>query len=670
MRAKAKVKKWLDSVWKPPLTPATTPEQENVWQFGLRNQEDLRQRFDHPQYEHQQQQHHVRMEPGRPWSVHDIEIEARAKSRSRNNSTSSTNSLSFVSSPSSSTYYYPPTTSVTSSYATSTYSSVSPQQDPSKSAYGYAAGSGSWHFNTSSASLSSSSRSIQATPPSQRAGPLFWAPHPAPVDSRGFSSYYIDYQQQGNQARVRTMSCSDAPPPSGSTPPSFADSSSTSLRSSTPPVMQSHSIHTSHVNSSISTNNSSSGSGRSKPVRASTANSTFAIPQEILDPNYKSPTFRIKSWNPASSFRPIVSKLAFAKDSSSADPQQEQKMKQALDGGISAPGQPAAAAAPPSPSSLLFSEQKSVLKSLKMDRSDQENCMTVSPDAGGQQGNTREDLSPISKDFPIPTVAAAATEVEAEVKKHAPFQLNFTSSRFRAAVQAKASMDNNKSVGRESVQKSAAYFEDGKEEAYALPRLTPPVGIAVTSVTEEDNSKNRTKVNISAPAVDVVIFTEQIILRDSNKAARKEHHEPAIDTITPSKTISTQPMSSRSTNSLLSIQKSAPMSPPTLPTSTTVTASAKASSSSSAASTSTSASASAFASTLTSQLCSPDPKSPKKETSKNTDDLQQVTSLSSLQKLMQTMTASATAGSSSSSSSPVILQGSNMIHVNASFLTP
>ncbi|KAF9147595.1 hypothetical protein BG015_010734 [Linnemannia schmuckeri] len=678
--AEAKVKKWLDSVWKPPLTPATTPEQENVQQFGLRSQKDLRQCFDYPQHghqhQHQQQHHHVHMEPGRPWSVHDIEIEARAKSRSRNNSTSSTNSLSFVSTPSSSAYYYPPTTVTSSSYVTSTYSSAPPQQDLSKPAYVCAAGSESWRFNTSSASPSSSSKPILVTPPSQRAEPLFWPPQPTPVDSRGFPSYYLDNQQQGNQARVRTMSCSDAPPPSGSTPPSFAGSSSASLRSSTPPVMRSHSIHTSHVNSSIGTNNSSSGNGRSKPVRASTASLTFAIPQEILDPNYKSPTFRIKSWNPASSasstrnhptaaspFNPIASKLAFDKDSSSADPQQEQKVKQALDGWTSAPAQPATAAAPPPPLALSPSEQESVLKSSKMDRLDQENCMTVSPDAGGQQSNTREDLSPVSKTFPTPTAAATATEVEVGVKKSAPFQLNFTSSRFLAAVQAKASMDSNKSVRHETVQKSAAFFEDGKEEVHALPRPSPAVDIAVTSVIEEDNIKDRMKINISAPVVDVVIVTEQVVLRDSDKAVRMEHHEPAIGTITPSKTISTQPMSSKSTNSPLSIEKSASMSPPTLHTSTAVTASVKASSASSASSAAStsmsvsasvpaSASGSAFASTLTSQLCSPDPKSPKKETSKNTDDLQQMTSLLSLGKLTQTITVSATEGLLSSTASP------------------
>ncbi|KAF9546900.1 hypothetical protein EC957_009065 [Mortierella hygrophila] len=679
--AEAKVKKWLDSVWKPPLAPATTPEQENVKQFGLRSQEDLRKCFDHPQHQHQnqqrQQQQQVRMEPGRPWSVHDIEIEARAKSRSRNNSASSTNSLSFVASPSSSTYSYPPTTSASPSYSTSPYSSVSPQQDLSGSAYGYASGSGSWHFNTSSVSLSSPSKPIQATPPSQRTVPLFWAPQPAPIGSRGFSSFGFDsQQQQGYQARVRTMSCSDAPPLSGSKPPSC---SSAPLRSSTPPVMRSHNMRASQINSINSTSNSSNGSYRSKPVRASTTNSTFSIPQEILDPNYKSPTFRIKSWNPASSasstnhspaassFSPIASRLAFAKESSSADPQQEMK-KQTLDRWTSAPAQLVAVAVPSSSSSLSSSAQESALKSSKIDRSDQEDFLALSsPDAGGQQGNTREDLSSISKAFSTPTAfptppaeTGARLEAEMEFKKSAPFQLNFTSSRFRAAVQAKASLDNHKSARRESVQKSAAFPNDDaeQEEIRAIPRQIPQLAAS------EDNVGDRKKAII--PVVDVVVVTEQVVLRDSNKAAagRKEHLEPTTtDVIAQFKMTSTQPVSSRT----LSIQKSAPLFPPTFPTSTNVSTSVKTSSSSSSAA-STSTSTSASASSSTSQLCSREPKSPKKETGKNASDVHQTTSWSPLQKLMETVAASGTAAGPSSptaAAKPVLGQSSSMLHVDA-----
>lgn len=714
--AEAKVKKWLDSVWKPPLTPATTPEQETVKQFGLRkSQEDHRHCSDHLQYPHQnqhrQQQHARMMEPGRPWSVHDIEIEARAKSRSRNNSASSINSMSFAPSPSSAHYYPPIVTSTSISY-----SPASPQQDLSGSAYGYASSSGSWHFNTSSPSSSSYLKPNQATPPSQRAGPLFWSPQPAPTGSRGFLSYDIDSSQQGYQSRVRTMSCSDAPLPSGSTPSFFAcsSSSSASLRASTPPVLRSNSIHTSHINSSFISSGSDRG-GRSKPVRASTTNSTFTIPQEILDPNYKSPTFRIKSWNPASSsstshspaaaaaaassFGPIATRLSFA------DPQLEMK-KQSLDEWTSSPAQPATVVALSPASSLLSSRQESVLKSSKMGGSDQEDSMPVlSPNAGGgQQGNTRDGLSPISpsKGFlnlatatPAAVPAGAGAEVEVEVKKSAPFQLNFTSSRFRAAVQAKASMDNSKSSAkaadvavqqiearRESVQKSVAFpdndddkdkEEEEEEEVFAPPRHLIPTLVVSQNNTSEDRKK------IIVPAlVDVVIITDEVVGMcdpDDTVAGATATTKGTTANI-PSMTTST---SSSSMHSLLLIQKSAPMTSPT-----TIAASITASSSSSSSAASTSASASASASACasacasTSLIFSPDlqsPKSPKKDIGKSnaSGDVQRASSWSSLQKVIQTIPVSATAGPSSSSSlaavTPALAQGSSMLHIEATSLS-
>ncbi|KAG0299974.1 hypothetical protein BGZ97_003455 [Linnemannia gamsii] len=707
--AEAKVKKWLDSVWKPPLTPATTPEQENVKQFGLRkSQENLRQCSDHPQYPHQhqhrqQQQHqHVRMmEPVRPWSVHDIEIEARTKSRSRNNSASSTNSMSFASSPSSSAYYYPPTATATSISS----SSALPQQDLSGSAYGYASSSGSWHFNTSSPSSSSSLKPIQATPPFQRAGPLFWAPQPVPTDSRGAFSYGVENSQQGYQSRIRTMSCSDAPLPSGTTPSFITGSTSSyaSMRSLTPPVLRSNSIHTSHINSSFCTNiTSSNGSdriGRSKPVRASTANSTFAIPQEILDPNYKSPTFRIKSWSPASSsltnhtpattassLNPVAPRLSFM------DPQQEKK-KQTLDEWTATPAQSATAAAPSPHLSLSASKQEFVPKSSTMDQSNQEDGMPVlSPNAGGgQQGNTCDDLDLISASrvilIPAAVPVGTGADIEVEVKKSAPFQLNFTSSRFRAAVQAKASMDNSKSsakaaavtmqqIGtrRESVQKSAAFpdnddkeekkeveekEEEEEEDVLALPRHSIPAVITQDSTTKD-------KKMIAIPAlVDVVIISEEVEMCDpENTAAGGRGTTKGTTVIISSKTTST---SSNSMHSQLSIQKSAPLSSPIA-----TAASVRASSSSASSVASTSASASASAST--SAICSPDPKSPKspkKDIGKSnaSSEVQQASNWSSLQKTMQTMSVSATAGPSSSifsaATTPVWTQGSSMLHVDA-----
>ncbi|KAK3845115.1 MAG: hypothetical protein J3R72DRAFT_503436 [Linnemannia gamsii] len=733
--AEAKVKKWLDSVWKPPLAPATTPEQDNVRQFGLRSQEDLRQCFDHPHYQQQhhqyqqqqqqQQQHSARMESGRPWSVHDIEIEARAKSRSRNNSASSNSSMSFAASPSA---YYPPTTS--------SYAAPSPQQDLSGSAYGYGSGSGQWHFTTSPATHSAgssyaspSSKSIQATPPSQRAGSLFWAPPPPPplpvTDSYAVQSFDVD--NHGYQARVRTMSCTDAPPPTGNAS-LYLGTPISSLRSSTPPVMRSNNYHTNHVNSTGNNNSSSNGidkHGRSKPVRASTTNSTFSIPQEILDPNYRSPTFRIKSWSPSSSsstgndssssaspassaFPPIASRLSFLKESSpsSAGGNQPQK-KQTLDGWTAAAEEKIKSkSSSSSPSELSSSAQESVLKSSKMNQSDQEDCCIAAsppPEASGQQGNTREDpTSPTSASSSGSPVAAEGLGAGAgvggvrafegeEVKKSAPFQFNFTSTRFRAAVQAKASMDSLKSaavaqtrvgserggggVQSESVQKSTAVLDEGVLHVQSRSMTATADNNNIKSVSDGGRHKNRVKAivgtTISIP-VDVVIITEETVLRETD-----EDLEELVDvtvSIASSKTPTpTGPSSpSRSTNTLLSIQKSAPMSPPIfLSNGGSGSASALASvksthshhhhltvttsspSSSSTASTSASASSSAL-------HCSQDPRSPNKS---SCGDIQRARSWVSLQKWMQTMTVTATT-TITATTTTLPSQSGSMLHVD------
>ncbi|KAF9080895.1 hypothetical protein BGX23_001544, partial [Mortierella sp. AD031] len=648
--AEAKVKKWLDSVWKPPLTPATTPEQETVRQFGFQSQEDLRQCHDHQvqahrgqdahrhnhqhqsyyQQQHQYQQHYynhnsqppqysfARMEPGRPWSIHDIEIEARAKT---------------------------------------SYTSASPHQDLSGSAaYGYASSSGSWHFTTSPAS----SKPVQGTPPTQRGGPFLWtAP---PVDPSGGSSFGgVDY---GYQARVRTMSCSDAPP-SGST---TSVPTSSSYRSSTPSVMRSNSVDTSHIGG-MGAGGSSRSIGRSKPARASTANSTFAIPQEILDPNYRSPTFRIKSWKPASSltnnsnssasssssspsFTPASSRLSLSSVGSGSGEDRQKTEKQTLDGWTAA-----------APAAALSSGQESVSKSTRIDRSDQEDCMEVLFDAGGQQGNTREVAStattaiapaPSSKEaggaIGESTTAAVALSTDNEIKESAPFQFNFTSSRFRAAVQAAASKDKSslQSTKPVDVQKSAAY----PEEVRSLSTLPP------ATVTAD---KDHHHLTIRTPALDVVIVTEMIDVTDSDKTGDKEHHdtisrsttvsevEPtttttaAITTALPCKTASI----SRSMNAM-KIQKSAPMSPLTLlggPTSAT-----HHSSSLVPLSPSSSLSSSSH---VTSTLGSPDPKSRNKN--HGSGDYCRATSWSSLQKMIQTTTDLSQASGSGS-----------MLHVDAS----
>ncbi|KAF9133414.1 hypothetical protein BGW39_009837 [Mortierella sp. 14UC] len=704
--AEAKVKKWLDSVWKPPLAPATTPEQENVKQFGLRSQEDLRQCFDHPHYQHrqqqqqQQQQHSARMEPGRPWSVHDVEIEARSKSCSRNNSASSNHSMSFVASPSA---QYPSAT-------TSPYSSAaSPQQDLSGSAYGYGSSSGQWHFTTSPATAASSpsdsplSKPVRATPPSQRAGRILWAP---PSEAYGFSSLHADSQGY-SQARVRTMSRSDTPPPSGNSV-NYLGSPISSMRPSTPPVMRSSSYHTNHVSNTASNNNSSGNSidrnGRSKPVRASTTNSTFSIPQEILNPNYRSPTFRIKSWSPApsssspsgaspsSAFSPFTPRLSFSKDSSSSPGDSQPGKKQTLDGWTGAGAKVETKPLLSTPSSIS-SAQESVLKSSKMGRSDQEDCCMVlspPPEASGQQGNTRENptsRAPASAPTPASrspvagaglgagAVGVGAIEGE-EVKKNAPFQFNFTSSRFRAAVQAKASMDSLKSaagvhgrvggggVQSDSVQKSAAVLN---EEVLRVQSGSTTMTVTDNGSHKEDQ-RVKSKATTSGTAIPipvaVVIVTEEIVLSETDMDLQEPAPTPAPTSATaflPSKAppTSTGLTSSRSTNS---IQNSAPLSSPTPLASSEPTPFSSLSSSSASTSTSTSALTSASSSN-----CSLGPKSPNKNNcpSNGAGDVQRATSWSSFHMLMQTMTVTAATTLTAATAVPPQC-GGVLLHVDAS----
>ncbi|KAF9923276.1 hypothetical protein FBU30_006654 [Linnemannia zychae] len=537
--AEAKVKKWLDSVWRPPLTPATSPEQENVRQFGLRrSQGDLRYCFDQPHYSSQhhssQQQQSGYMESGRPWSVYDIEIEARAKSRSRNNSASSSYSLPLVTSPSA---FYPLTSSARNlaPYPTP-YSS---QQDLSGSTQGYGSNSWLWQFTTSpSPSQSSTSKSyFQAPPPSSE-------------------SYNVPFfgiaNKQEYQARARTTSCSDAPLPYNGATPLFAGSSS-SLRSSTPPAMRSNSIHTSHMNNIDRT-------GRSKPVRASTANTTYSIPQEILDPSYRSPTFRIKSWNPNTS-------------STSSSPLRsaglQQKEKQNLDTWT-----------PVAKTTFSSSQGESVLKSIKVECSDQEDAMALLlPGANGQQGNTREDPRPTYMGHQTPIRAEVGAELckVAEVKKSAPFQFNFTSERFRAAVQAKASVDFNnsdhdhndsnpiKTTTTVQVESTIEHITDGVQKSAALseaihhsPSSTMVPTTCVTQVCCLDEKDQVKAVKRTVP-IHVETVPEQAESHEelSAKAPSYEYrHE--------SESLNISSKSSLQTSSrLLPIQKSAPMSPST-----------------------------------------------------------------------------------------------------------
>ncbi|KAI9232024.1 MAG: hypothetical protein BYD32DRAFT_491548 [Podila humilis] len=241
--AESRVKKWLDAVWRPPLTPATSPEQENVRQFGKASPLTFASAAETlsraPSSPRPMSDRTSEMDgETRFWTFHDIEMEARRKSRSRQNSTQRHQFGAFP-------------------------DGYNQSCSPSIAAF---------VVNESSTT-------------------------------------------QAHSARTRTQSYSDPTPipseyhhlpPAPITSASFASSMS----------------ETATV--------SSSRSRAKKPIRASTTSACFVIPPEILDPSYRSPTFRIKSWTPPPS-APISSDMEAATmklsldDSNSGDEASVQK---------------------------------------------------------------------------------------------------------------------------------------------------------------------------------------------------------------------------------------------------------------------------------------------------------------------------------------------------------
>ncbi|KAF9117033.1 hypothetical protein BGX27_005583 [Mortierella sp. AM989] len=379
--AESRVKKWLDSVFRPPLAPATSPEQENLRQFGSISQEDLLLRqerqyqyhqpapnpvmWNHQPLNHQHQGQQQLMEPGRPWSFHDIELEARSKSRSRQNSSSSNGSSSW------SSYSY------SSSQQTQQY-----HQDMPGSGYNYgpSTGSNTWKFTVSP-------KPLHATPPSPPMQLSLQSCTPSPSFSPAPHFTSMRAPTVSCQPRARTLSCTDS---------QHGRIFSASSLPFTPPTDRPSSC------------NSNRGS---TPIRSSSTHSTtFAIPQEILDPNYKSPTFRIKSWNPPSS-NPSAPVSLQAQVLQPRLERTSQPKKQAFDDWSAGVQQDAV-------------KKSSFLRS----------------SVGQQEVNERYDLM-----APVPAVeqqrnmreVASSCEVTPTKKvSNAPFRFSFTSQRFRAAVEA------------------------------------------------------------------------------------------------------------------------------------------------------------------------------------------------------------------------------------------
>ncbi|KAF9173176.1 hypothetical protein BGX21_008348 [Mortierella sp. AD011] len=153
---------------------------------------------------------------------------------------------------------------------------------------------------------------------------------------------------------------------------------------------------------------SCNGIRRSTPVRSSTHPTTFSIPQEILDPNYKSPTFRIKSWDPpserSSTLAPLLAEVP-KMGSEKTSPLRREVLGRWTD----------------AEARLETVTKSSFLRS----SADQHEVGVVAttPKVAQHQKNTCEAAFPCSVS---PTEKVSNT----------PFQFSFTSQRFRAAVEA------------------------------------------------------------------------------------------------------------------------------------------------------------------------------------------------------------------------------------------
>ncbi|CAO3568159.1 unnamed protein product [Mortierella alpina] len=458
--AESRVKKWLDIVWRPPLKPATTPDQETAQHFGLdRSQEDPSQ---HPQqpplvlsphpgiwsqhpfdHQHQHQQNPPRMDPGRPWSVRDIESDARVKSRSRQNSFSSSSSASSSSTRASSPSASGPS-SLSSRASSLSISNLQQHQDQDGANCRSGHGDGSDHPHgplcTSSSAVDESAAQARSMDPSSTPTS---ARTPFPFDQHPWSSNSSDPlfdappfpHPTSRPARTRTQSCFD--PQSG---PGSAGSQASSF---TPPISRPSSSNSNHQR-------------RNKPTRAATTNSTFAIPQEILDPNYRSPTFRIKSWNPPASLtRQDLAAVGV----------------RTLDGGR------------------------------KEGTSPFTGLTTAEPESGGQSDATLDQHS--SQQGAVTSAAAAAAagagaamepdRTDAVTTPAPSFRFNFTSERFKAAVQAATLVEKDGSVEvhpvlnqpilskNASALSSPSSSSSSSETAADKPSMSSPVALVQKS---------------------------------------------------------------------------------------------------------------------------------------------------------------------------------------------
>ncbi|KAF9914474.1 hypothetical protein BX616_008236 [Lobosporangium transversale] len=537
--AESRVKKWLDSVWKPPLTPATTPEQGNVKQFGSRlKSQDQNQdkencihqgqqwQLDYQQAApfqlapshrsvEEQQQHQQHMDSARPWSFHDIEYEARCKSRSRQNSFSST-----------STSYH---------YGNPSMHQQKPLLAQDIPGLGYnheqfGSGSSTWRFVPSpkptrvnaAASLPLHyhhhhhhhhqsyimQQSLYCSSPN--------SDDPLPSTPSALARTLTSRVEVIYQPRTRTQSCSDSQ--QGNIPSAYV--------ALTPPVARPNSCN-------------SSRKPRTSAIATTLHNgsTTFAIPQEILDPNYKSPTFRIKSWNPPVLSSPInVASMASPtsttlKDSAcetptllssvndqilksasstassdlkwfssaSVEKQQQRQPKQTLDEWVASK-----ACETVTKTSLLCADDNEDSGGLENCRrrsplgdnndndalDDRSMMMMMSAPKGTQQANTREQMSLRDAGQRGREEGERDEKEVCQSTKKTSMQFSFTSQRFRAAVQASLEKDAAESK-RSKASASSHFCEEDLDHRYISK-------IIVSSPVSKAKNKEPTTTAITA----------------------------------------------------------------------------------------------------------------------------------------------------------------------------
>ncbi|KAF9314626.1 hypothetical protein BG003_003963 [Podila horticola] len=237
-----------------------------------------------------------------------------------------------------------------------------------------------------------------------------------------------------------------------------------------------------------------SGSRAMKPTRASTTPTCFVIPQEILDPNYRSPTFRIKSWTPPPSAS-VADMVAIKKRN--------------LDG-------------------HGHSGEVNVQKSGRLD--------------------TTEGQDPPQDPVPVPTVASPAP---------APlFQFNFTSQRFKAAVEAsmvaKTVEEEEEKEGEEKEEEEEeAPVVEGRVQKTATCSDASSGLVANAAAMEEDITTKASLHHDHHHRQETVSLVVKLTLVDSSVEANEDAFIAAHSLVA----------AKNSEGPSLRIQKSAPMSP-------------------------------------------------------------------------------------------------------------